>query len=303
MDAPSGPPVRRHVAVGDMRMGDHLGLVYDNDTERRSILVSFVRDGLRDNHKIIYKSDSAEPDALVEWLAADPGAEGLDLAQAVADDQLVVRTAREAYLSTGRFDPDEIIGLSLTELEVALVQGWGGVRLAGEQTFALRGWPGTERFGEFERKICEAFAALAPAPAMAICQFDRRWFRSRPLESLLESHHGLVHVDDVYYDGVLRITPTFTPPGLALAGAVEESTFPALTEALQRLGGETGHLCLDLTDLDFCDMAGLRVMLAARTSPDGQERMVLLRGVGETLAGLLKIAGWDDLPGLVVEEG
>ncbi|GAB3669602.1 hypothetical protein GCM10027589_37420 [Actinocorallia lasiicapitis] len=289
------------VAVGGMGFGDHLCLPYDNDHERRAVLVAYLRDGLKHDHKIIYLADTDGPAEILAWLTRDPEAAGLDLAGAMDRDQFVVRTAEEAYLATGRFDPDEIIGLFATEIELALVQGYAGVRVTGEETFSLRGWPGTDRFAEFEQKIDDVFRT-SEVNAMAICQYDRRWFAAKPLEHLLGTHRGEVRIDDVYDDEVLRISPTFTPPGLALAGAVEESTFPALSDALHTLGRRTGHLCLDLSEVDYCDMGGLRTMLSARTSPDGYERMLLLRGVREPVAELLRVAGWSDLPGLVVEE-
>lgn len=289
------------IAVGGMKFGDHLCLLYDNDDERRAVLVAYIRDGLKSDHKVIYLSDQGKPDEVLAWLRKDPEAADLDLPAAISRDQLVVRTAEEAYMATGHFDPDEIIGLFATEIDLALVQGYAGVRVTGEETFSLRGWPGTQRFAEFEQKIDEVFRT-SEVNAMAICQYDRRWFGGRPLERLLGTHRGQVKVDDVYDDGVLRISPTFTPPGLALKGAIEESTFPALAESLKVLGDQAGHICLDLSEVDFCDMAGLRTLISARTSDDGHERMILLRGASEHVIGLLRMAGWEKMPGLIVEE-
>ena len=35
-----------------------------------------------------------------------------------------------------------------------------------------------------------------------------------------------------YDNGVLRITPTAVPPGLAIAGEIDEATYPALVTSL-----------------------------------------------------------------------
>jgi anti-anti-sigma regulatory factor len=215
--------------------------------------------------------------------------------------QIVVRPAEEAYVATGRFDPDQILGLFATDIDLALVQGYAGVRATGEATWTLRGRPGTERFVEFEQKVDDAFRT-SEINAMSICQYDRRWFSVKPLETLLHTHMAQVRVDDVYNDGILRIAPTWTPPGLPLHGAIEESTFLGLTEALSTIGEKTGHICLELSGVEFCDMAGLRTLLGANTSDNGFERSLLLRNCPQHIRGLLKLACWEGIPSVFVEE-
>ncbi|MEV5572623.1 MEDS domain-containing protein [Spirillospora sp. NPDC052269] len=291
------------VAVGEMRFGDHLALTFTGDEERYAVLAAYVRDGLRRDHKIVYLADQEDADAVLSRLAAAPAfAEaGVDVREAAADGRLAPRPVIEAFMASGRFDPDGTVELLGAEIELALVQGYRGVRITGETSFSLRGWPGTERFREFEHECRRAFRAPG-SRAMAICQYDRRWFGDEQLRLLLACHDGLVRVDDLHDDGVLRITPTFTPPGLALAGAVDASTLPALRAALAVAGRRDGHLCLDLSGLAFCDTEGLRAMLETRTSGGGLDRQVVLRSVPGYLALMLRIAGWDRLPGVFVEE-
>lgn len=297
-----GDAQARMKQVKEMTFGDHLCLSYDNAEERRAILTAYVRDGLCSNHKVVYLSDQDPPEKVVAWFAGGPDAQDLDLPAAMAEGDFVVRTAEEAYMATGRFDPDEIIAWFATEIELALVQGYAGVRVTGEETFSLRGWPGTERFAEFERKIDEIFRT-SQVSAMAICQYDRRWFDG-PRLSRLESYHvGKVRANDYFDNGTLRISPTFTPPGLALSGAIDESTYPGLKDALRSVGARTGHLCLDLAGLTFCDMAGLRALIGAGQSVTGMDRQVILRDMPEYMALMMRIAGWDELPGVYVEEG
>lgn len=297
-----GDAQARMKQVKEMRFGDHLCLSYDNAEERRAILTAYVRDGLRSNHKVVYLSDQDPPEKVVAWLGGGQDGQDLDLPAAMAAGDFVVRTAEEAYMATGRFDPDEIIAWFATEIELALVQGYAGVRVTGEETFSLRGWPGTERFAEFERKIDETFRT-SQVNAMAICQYDRRWFDGPRLGRLESYHMGRVRANDYFDNGTLRISPTFTPPGLALSGAIDESTYRGLDDALLAAGARTGHLCLDLSGLTFCDMAGLRALIGAGQSATGMDRQVILRDMPEYMALMMRIAGWDELPGVYVEEG
>ncbi|MEU5877622.1 MEDS domain-containing protein [Spirillospora sp. NPDC047279] len=286
--------------VGTMEFGDHLCLSYDNAEERRAILLSYVRDGIAADHKIIYLSDQDPPETVLGWMSAAPGSTGLDLSGALEEGRFVVRTAEEAYMATGRFDPDEIIALFATEIELALMQGYKGVRVTGEETFSLRGWPGTDRFAEFERKIDEVFRT-SEVNAMAICQYDRRWFDAAHLERLESYHVDRVRPDDLHDDGVLRVSPLFAPPGLVLAGVIDGTSRSALAEALDALP-DTGTVCLDLSAVEFCDPEGLRLLVGAREAPGGARRQVLLRGVPPIVAGRLREHGLGSVAGVVVEE-
>jgi ABC-type transporter Mla MlaB component len=104
-------------------------------------------------------------------------------------------------------------------------------------------------------------------------------------------------------DGVLRITRTVDPPGLALAGEIDESTYPALLAALRGLPDTPPEVHLDLADVSYCDLAGLRaiVRLASPGGP-GTGRPVVLHKVPEQLRAVLGIIGWDAVPGLTVAE-
>jgi anti-anti-sigma regulatory factor len=105
-----------------------------------------------------------------------------------------------------------------------------------------------------------------------------------------------------YDNGVLRITPTAVPPGLAIAGEIDESTYPALVTSLHELADGHQDLHLDPSGVSYCDLAGLRaiVRLAAGDGP-GHARHVRLRKVPPHLVMVLAITGWDAQPGLAME--
>ncbi|WP_243773005.1 MEDS domain-containing protein [Actinomadura barringtoniae] len=313
-------------AVGDMLLGDHLCLIYESEEERLAVLIAYVGDGLAAGHKVIYVADATgnpadgglggtalggdrgarerrrggdELDGVLARLSAAPGAAPLDLATAVAAGQLVIHQAGE----TGGGAEDEMALLG-AEIDLALMQGYEGVRVTGETAFSLRGWPGSEGFAASERRCAGMLRTSGDARAMAICQYDRRWFDAVQLRELEACHAGRVRIDDLFDNGVLRITPTFMPPGLRLAGDLDESTLPGVEAALRRISGSDrgGHLCLDLSDLDFCDMEGLRALLGARRSGSSVDRHVILRGVPGYLELMMRIAGLEAMPGVVVEE-
>ncbi|MEU8802798.1 MEDS domain-containing protein [Spirillospora sp. NPDC048819] len=291
--------------VGTMALGDHLALLYDNDEERRSIMAAYARDGVRDAHKVVYISDGVPAPDVLDWLlsgddvtAPDPGDRHADLAAAMEAGQLVVRTAEETFLASGRFDPAESIELIATEIDLAHVQGYAGVRIAGEARFSLRRWPGTEQFGQFEQMLDDAFMTT-DVKAMAVCQFDRRWFDDARLAEVETRHMGRVRVDDYHDDGSLRITPIFTPPGAELAGIIDGSTLPAAEKVLASITTRTGLLCLDLGGVTACDAAGLRLLTGA--DRPGRGHGLLLRAVPPALHDRLRDEGLVNVPGISVE--
>ncbi|WP_433327985.1 MEDS domain-containing protein [Spirillospora sp. CA-294931] len=245
-----------------MAFGDHLCLPYDGEEERDAVLRAYIGVGFDLGHRILL-------------LAGDDGAaDRLPIAAAarraaLADGSLVVRAGPPGDAEAAR----------------ALRAGFTGLRVIGDTALALRGCvPG------------------CPPHTMMICPYDRRWFDEGRLLLLEDAHQGRVRVDDLYDDGVLRVTPTHAPPGLRLAGALDESTLPGLREALFGVPGGRSHFCLDIAELEFCDMEGLRVLMGAGLAPSGLDRQVIVRGAPGYLGLMMRIAGWESVPGVVLEE-
>jgi ABC-type transporter Mla MlaB component len=97
-------------------------------------------------------------------------------------------------------------------------------------------------------------------------------------------------------DGTLRITwRRGQPPIMALAGEVDESSYPGLVAALTGAAARYDEIHLDLAGLGYCDLAGLRaiVRLASPDGGGGAVRQVVLHQVPDSLRTVLHIVGWD----------
>jgi hypothetical protein len=116
----------------------------------------------------------------------------------------------------------------------------------------------------------------------------------------------------VYDDGVLRITRTSNPPGLALKGEIDESTYPGLVQALQASINGLAEIHLSLGGVSYCDLAGLRAIVCATGAREGEPngaddndvgdgRRVVLHEVPAQLMTVLQIVGWDSTPGLALD--
>ena len=115
---------------------------------------------------------------------------------------------------------------------------------------------------------------------------------------------GNVNPHSVYDDGVLQMMmPAGSPPGLAIAGEIDEDTYPALVGELEELAN-TAEIHLHLAGVKYCDLAGLRAIVRlASTSGGSLGRRLVLHDLPPQLRRILGIVGWDSTPGLVIDQG
>ena len=114
---------------------------------------------------------------------------------------------------------------------------------------------------------------------------------------------SVVNAHGVYDDGVLRIAATGKPSGLAIAGDIDEDTYPALVRKLDELAS-ADEIHLNLAGVQYCDVAGLRAITRLADAGRGRSsRRVVLHEVPPRLRTVLSILGWDSIPGLVIEHG
>ncbi len=127
-----------------------------------------------------------------------------------------------------------------------------------------------------------------------------------------------------YDDGALRITRTGKPAVLAMAGEIDESAYAGLVKTLRRLTAGQRDIHISLRDVAFCDLAGLRAMIALTGACDGADESggrppgacqpgshqpgshqpatarLVLHDVPSHLLTVLQVLGWDHTPGLVI---
>jgi anti-anti-sigma factor len=107
-----------------------------------------------------------------------------------------------------------------------------------------------------------------------------------------------------YDDGVLRITCIGSPASLAIAGDIDEYTHAALVDTLRKLTDGLHEIHINLADVAYCDLAGLRAIIllaGGNANHDGGTRLVL-HEVPRLVTTVLRILGWDTTPGLALEE-
>jgi anti-anti-sigma regulatory factor len=120
--------------------------------------------------------------------------------------------------------------------------------------------------------------------------------------------------DQVYSDKQLVILRTGIPGELSITGAIDYYNADAVasavagelhsaersTELADAISGN-GDLHVDLSRLEFTDVAGIRALVqVAENAGDG--RRLVLRGLPPRIRMVMAVVGWGDLPNLVIEE-
>jgi hypothetical protein len=174
-------------AIQKMQPGDHYCGIYRTDDDHRAMIVDFVREGVVRHEKILYLVNITSVDQLRTTLAQA----GIDVTTLIDKGQLVILTAKEAYLKHGQFDPDKMIDLLGEETDKALAEGYAALRATGEMTWALAGEPGSERLVEYESRINQLLNGSKKC--YGLCQYDRRRFDAEMLVDIVQVHPNVLY--------------------------------------------------------------------------------------------------------------
>ena len=180
----------------ELHNGDHLCCLYETDEDRRKVLALVMRQGLERGEKASLIGDIEGSQAILDQMEED----GFEVSSYLSSGQLGVMSFDETYLREGVFDPDKMIDLLETETDRALTQGYRGLRVTGDMSWALQTPPGSEHIIKYEAKLNEYFPG---SKCIGICQYDRRLFPPAMLMDVLATHTlaiiGTEVFDNFYY--------------------------------------------------------------------------------------------------------
>lgn len=121
--------------TSDIKSGDHVSLFYDAPEQRWQLLAEYLRDGFEQHELCIFVSQ-ATPRQVTAYLHEA----GLDIEPYVKRQDLRIFNIDSAYLPEGRFVADYMLNNVANFIEDAEVQGYKGLRTAGEMNW-LAGRP------------------------------------------------------------------------------------------------------------------------------------------------------------------
>lgn len=189
---------RRNVPLGRSRElfpeGSHVCLIYSDDDDRRDEIGAYLALGVAEREKVGYFADTTPPADVKAWLLSS----GVPVP--AVEEAFRVLDAPGVYCPSGEFVPDDMLGTLKRWYDDAITWKYEGARVSGEMTWALRGFPGSERLVEYEALINKL---VEVTPITAVCQYDARRFDGATILDILRVHpmmivHGQI-VRNPYY--------------------------------------------------------------------------------------------------------
>jgi len=274
--------------ITDLALSDHACLTFGEPEELFDLTAGFVRDGLADGLKVVWLTDAAPARALSELASR-----GVAVAPAAAAGQMVAAACDGHVLSEQAFTADHAIEWLSRQMAAFRREGFTGLRVAMDMSWALRPIAGVEQLIGFEEA---AAAMLGTVSVSMLCHYDRERFDPVTLASVTAMHTCSVTAATYYADAVLRICRQYAPPGIRLAGEIdyraEESLAIALADAI-RIDGD---VTVNMADLTFIDASCMRMIVNAARSIAVRRKVMLRCPPG--IAGRFALVGVADVPAI-----
>jgi STAS domain len=113
------------------------------------------------------------------------------------------------------------------------------------------------------------------------------------IDDLVDRFFG---ADTVFADKQLVVARTLDPVGLCFSGEIDVTNRDAVARCVGLFPAGEGDVHLDVTELIFCDISGIRAFVEAAEAP--RQGRLLLHGLPELLQTVMRVTGWADLPNL-----
>ncbi|MER7004208.1 MEDS domain-containing protein [Dactylosporangium sp. NPDC000555] len=242
--------------LGGLAPGDHVCVLHGGLVGRSGVLEAFILPALDSGDKVICRIARVAPAVVAEALEAADGR----AREALRSGQFVITGARESYLPSGAFDPERVIDAWREELDRIREDGYPGMRVVGDMSWAADPVPGTERLAWYEAEVNRVFVA---GFACVVCLYDRSTFSPARLRQYIQAHPGTIE-PGVPRIPQLRLRYTSDPRGLAIAGEADIANRTALAAVLAGLPHDApgdGPLTIDVSGLTFADVGTAAALL------------------------------------------
>jgi anti-anti-sigma factor len=117
------------------------------------------------------------------------------------------------------------------------------------------------------------------------------------IDELVEAFFG---ADTVYADKQLVVARTLDPAGLRFSGEIDVTNRDAVARCVGLWPAGKGEVHLDVTELIFCDISGIRAFVEVAEEP--RQGRLMLHGLPELLQTVMRVTGWANLPNLRICE-
>jgi hypothetical protein len=164
----------------ELGLGDHIAYFFKRNPERLAFVIPFMISGLRRNERCVYIADeNTVPHILAEFRWA-----GIDVEGATRRGALSVVTKHDTYLRQGIFEPDRMIADLDRDVGLALQNGFTGLRVSGEMSWALDLPSALSRLCNYEEDLRRRW----PRQLAGLCQYNETLFPRAVIDRMAGCH-------------------------------------------------------------------------------------------------------------------
>jgi signal transduction histidine kinase len=209
-------------SVRALRRGQHACLLYGTGDNPLLTVAPFVAVGLDNGERCVFVVGEQDPAQIERSLSSA----GIDFAAQVARGALVLVSRWEVSFPNGVFDPVAMIGYVRQTITQTLADGFSGLRVVAEMTWALQLGVGANKLIHYEALGNHLYP---DEPLVAVCMYDRSRFPAAVCHDAMRVHPW-VAVGDTTYDNLY-----YEPPATVIDGAAADSRVQWMIEQLQRV--------------------------------------------------------------------
>jgi anti-anti-sigma regulatory factor len=276
--------------ITDLAVNDHACLTFGEPEELFDLTAAFVRDGLSAGLKVVWLSEAGPGPA-----ASELARRGIAVAPALAAGQMAAVEFEGHVLSGQAFRARDAMGWLSGQAAACRREGFPGLRIAVDMSWALRPVAGVEQLPDFEEGIA---AAVAGTPLSVLCQYDRERFDSVTLATVAAFHTRSVAAATYHADAMLRICRQYAPPGIRLAGEIDHRHAEPLALALAEAIRLEGDITVNMVRLAFIDASCARMIVDAARGMAGSRAVILQ--CCPPIAARFVLLGAAEIPGVSV---
>ncbi len=170
---------------------EHMVVIYDNENEIINILINYISLNLKNNYRCFYITGDTNTNLFLQKLK-----NSIDYRKYLNKNQLVILNKEDLYVKDGTFSPDKMIDLLIRESRTAVSDGYNGLAITGEISWALEFNDGFEKILEYEWKLNEK--VFSEYPVSSICRYNLNKFTNEMIKNIIQVHPYIIWKDKVH---------------------------------------------------------------------------------------------------------
>ena len=245
--------------------GDHVCWAYDDDAAFEHAAVRFLSEGLARGDRLLWVGDGAE-----DRLRRSSGPLA-DVGGLTGRGALQVLSVADGYAAAGPFAPERQLEFYDAATRRAIDEGYRGLRVVAEITSLAADETKRAQLLSWEH-LADDFVAHGPGFS-ALCAYRRDLLPAETVADVV-SLHPVAHADGA----ATAFRVWFDEDALRLAGDVDAFGAGRLARLLASTHADAPLVTLDLTEVAFIDLAGVRAIASWAQQLAGSDRRLVLRG-------------------------